>query len=103
MTPFTGGYPKGSGIGQETNVQPLDSSSLFWPVLASLGPSAPWPVSASGTLRCEFYSTMRESILSLSPSAKWSVGQLCRPMPPVQIHKRFLFNRLAWLSVGGAK
>lgn len=105
--PSTGGYPQrewnwtGDKWRQvcRLSIEALCSAPCL-PVLASLPstlclPLALWCVSC--------ITQWRESSLSVSPSAKGSVGQISSSVPPMQTHKRFLFNRLTWPSVGRAK
>lgn len=91
--------PLKSRIGRETNVQPLDRSSVLRPKLASLGPSALCPASASGASLCELYNVMRGVNLvfiavsqvvsgSAMPSNATQANTQAFPFQPTHLAKR---------------
>lgn len=90
---------KESAIGRETSVQPLDRSSVLRPMLASLGPSALCPASASGASLCELYNIMRGVNLvfiavsqvvsgSAMPSNTTQANAQAFPFQPTHLAKR---------------
>lgn len=80
-------------------MQPLARRSVLWPTLASLGPSALCPASASGASLCELYNTMRGVNLvfiavsqavsgSAMPSNTTQANTQAFPFQPTHLAKR---------------